>query len=223
MTTDRQHGDDGGRGLDRGARRRARELALQLLFSLDMNPPQGTQGVHVALHRGRDRSLIAEAELAFAAGDLPRAEAATAALLTLDPRSARGREYRAALDRKGPMPLPLGADERDEYLACAATSDMLDLADQLTRGVMLSVSEIDAHLSQASTNWRVPRMALVDRNILRLACHELLALPETPVKVILNEAIEIAKRFGTSESRAFINGVLDKLAARLRPQDLPPA
>jgi transcription antitermination factor NusB len=214
---------EGGRPLDRSARRRARELALQLLFSLDLNPPQGAQGVHVALHRGRERSLTAEAELAFAAGDLPRAEAATMALLQLDSRNPRAREYRAALDRKGPMPLPFGADERDEYEACAATSDILDLADQLTRGVMLSLDELDAHIGQASTNWRVSRMALVDRNILRLACHELLAMPETPAKVILNEAIEIAKRFGTAESRAFINGVLDKLAARVRPQDLPPA
>jgi transcription antitermination factor NusB len=210
-------------GLDRQARRRARELALQLLFSLDMNPPQGAQGVNIALHRGRERALIAEAELAFADSDLPRAEQATVGLLRLDPRDARAREYRAALDRKGPMPLPLGPDERDEYAACAATSEVLDLADALTRGVMGARAELDAHIGQTSTNWRVARMALVDRNILRLACHELVAMPETPVRVILNEAIEIAKRFGTAESRAFINGVLDRLAASLRPADLPSA
>jgi N utilization substance protein B len=223
MMSDLRAGRDGRRQLDRASRRRARELALQLLFSLDLSPPQGTQGVNVALQRGRERALTAEAELAFAAEDLPRAEAATAALLQLDSRSPRAREYRAALDRKGPMPLPFDSDERLEYEASSATTEVLDLADQLTRGVMSALPDLDARIGKASMNWRVSRMALVDRNILRLACHELLEMPETPPRVVLNEAIEIAKRYGTAESRAFVNGVLDKLAALLRPEAPPPA
>ena len=64
-------------------------------------------------------------------------------------------------------------------------------------------------------------MARVDRNILRLAVGELQNVPETPVKVVINEAVELAKRFGTAESPAFVNGVLDRVAHGLGRQDAP--
>lgn len=202
---------------ERQSRRRGRELALQVLFSLDMGPHETTQAVNAALFRSRERSLIAEAELAFIAGEMERAAVAAAALLRLDPRHARGREYDAALKRTGPMPLPPGADEREEFDALAASDDNLDFADQITHGVMARRDDIDRLISEVSTNWRIGRMAHVDRNILRVAAFELQSMPETPVRVILNEAIEIAKRFGTQDSRAFINGILDRLAAKIRP------
>ena len=67
-------------------------------------------------------------------------------------------------------------------------------------------------------------MARVDRNILRLAVGELIHAPETPVRVVINEAVELAKRFGTAESSAFVNGVLDRIAANLgRRADGEPA
>ncbi len=71
---------------------------------------------------------------------------------------------------------------------------------------------IDALIAGASKNWRIDRMSRVDRNILRLGACELIAFPEVPVKVVINEAVELAKRFGTSESSAFVNGVLDRIA-----------
>jgi N utilization substance protein B len=76
-------------------------------------------------------------------------------------------------------------------------------------------AEIDDLLQTASRNWRGDRMARVDRNILRLAACELRHAPDMPVKVVINEAVELAKAFGTGESAAFVNGILDRIAATL--------
>ena len=73
--------------------------------------------------------------------------------------------------------------------------------------------EIDELIASASKNWRIERMSRVDRNILRLGACELLAFKDVPVKVVINEAVELAKRFGTAESSAFVNGVLDRIAS----------
>jgi transcription antitermination protein NusB len=73
-------------------------------------------------------------------------------------------------------------------------------------------TEIDELIASASKNWRIERMSRVDRNILRLGACELLAFRDVPVKVVINEAVELAKRFGTAESSAFVNGVLDRIA-----------
>ena len=73
-------------------------------------------------------------------------------------------------------------------------------------------AELDEHIAQASKNWRIDRMSRVDRNILRLGACELVAFRDVPVKVVINEAVELAKRFGTAESSAFVNGVLDRIA-----------
>ena len=74
-------------------------------------------------------------------------------------------------------------------------------------------SEIDEMITSASKNWRIDRMSRVDRNILRLGACELLAFRDVPTKVVINEAVELAKRFGTAESSAFVNGVLDRIAS----------
>jgi N utilization substance protein B len=86
-------------------------------------------------------------------------------------------------------------------------------------GVVAHQSEIDQRLSETAENWRLIRMAAVDRNVLRLGAYELFYMPETPPNVVLDEAIELARRYGTAESSAFVNGVLDKL----RPNSTPPA
>jgi transcription antitermination protein NusB len=83
-------------------------------------------------------------------------------------------------------------------------------AEQLVRGVREKLAEIDALLTKASKNWRLERMARVDRNLLRLALWELKWSADVPAKVAINEAIEIAKRYGTAESPAFVNGILDR-------------
>lgn len=93
-----------------------------------------------------------------------------------------------------------------------------EFAQVLARAAAKDVAAVDAAIATASRNWRLERMARVDRNILRLAVGELLYVPETPVKVVINEAVELAKRFGTAESPAFVNGVLDRAAQALGPR-----
>lgn len=81
----------------------------------------------------------------------------------------------------------------------------------LLHGVKAHLEELDAYISRFSEHWRLERMALVDRNILRLAAFELLYSSQVPPKVAINEAIELAKNFGTEDSKAFINGILDRI------------
>ena len=85
----------------------------------------------------------------------------------------------------------------------------------LVRGVLDHRQEIDGIIEGHSENWRLKRMPLVDRNILRIATFELLYCEEIPPKVTLNEAIELAKRFGSEESGSFINGILDRIMSKV--------
>jgi transcription antitermination protein NusB len=78
-------------------------------------------------------------------------------------------------------------------------------------GVIAQQSDIDHRLSEAAENWRLVRMAAVDRNVLRLGAYELLHTPETPPNVAIDEAITLARRYGSADSSAFVNGILDRL------------
>ena len=91
----------------------------------------------------------------------------------------------------------------------------LEFAGQLVASVRERLAEIDDVIQSASRNWRLERMSRVDRNILRLAAGELRHFPEVLVKVAINEAVELAKRFGTAEGAAFVNGLLDRAATEL--------
>jgi N utilization substance protein B len=93
--------------------------------------------------------------------------------------------------------------------------DAQPFAEQLVRGVRENQRDIDALIGLASRNWRLERMARVDRNLLRLAVFELKFVSDVPAKVAINEAIEIAKRYGTAESPAFVNGILDRCREEL--------
>ena len=90
-------------------------------------------------------------------------------------------------------------------------------------GVVTHLADIDERLGQAAENWRLPRMAAVDRNVLRLGAYELLFAPDTPAGVTLDEAIELARRYGSADSPAFINGVLDRLMQSVSAPPTPPA
>ncbi|MFW6124349.1 MAG: transcription antitermination factor NusB [Acidobacteriota bacterium] len=87
-----------------------------------------------------------------------------------------------------------------------------EYAKKLVQGVMSHKEEIDSLIQNHSQNWRVSRMLLIDRNIMRLAVYELLFEKDMAVAVVINEAVELAKKFGSSESAGFINGVLDALS-----------
>ena len=95
-------------------------------------------------------------------------------------------------------------DEQDEV-----AGDHREFANGLVRGTIPRVAEIDALLAAHAQNWRVERMAVIDRLILRLAVYELLAEHATPSRVVINEAIELARTYSGDEAVAFVNGVLD--------------
>ncbi|HSB19256.1 MAG TPA: transcription antitermination factor NusB [Anaeromyxobacteraceae bacterium] len=117
--------------------------------------------------------------------------------------------------------LDVAASDLDEALARfwrnfePVEKEVREMAEDLVRGVAAHRLEIDELIEGASAHWRLDRMAKVDRNVLRLAVHELLHRPDVPVKVVINEAIELGKKYGSESSGAFVNGVLDGIAARL--------
>ena len=98
----------------------------------------------------------------------------------------------------------------------AASSNARPFTERLCDGVIANKTKIDAELTCASENWSLSRMGRVDRAILRVATYEIVFLDDIPVNVAINEAIEIAKRFGAEESPQFVNGVLDKVASTVR-------
>lgn len=132
-----------------GTRRLGRELALQMLYSLDMNPWEE----HPSIPREQD--------------------------------------------------------------ATPKSYESLDFAEELVKGVREKREEIDSKIAGKSKNWSIARMSRVDLNILRLAIFELLYRADIPRNVTINEAVEIAKKFGTEDSPAFVNGILDEVAAGL--------
>lgn len=87
---------------------------------------------------------------------------------------------------------------------------LIEFAQQLLKGVREHQEEVDARLEETARNWRLSRMAATDRNVLRLGAYEIL-FTDTPDRVVINEAIELAKRYGTNNSSQFVNGVLDRL------------
>ena len=89
-------------------------------------------------------------------------------------------------------------------------------AERLARGAQGDVARLDEEITRASKNWRFDRIAAIDKNILRLAVYELLREPETPSSVVIDEAVELAKRFSEVDSPPFVNGVLDAVKARVR-------
>jgi N utilization substance protein B len=96
---------------------------------------------------------------------------------------------------------------------CEAAEDVRSFAEELVRGVLEHRPELDALLGRYATNWKVSRMQVVDRNILRLGIYEFLWRDDVPAKVTMNEAIELAKDFGDDEAAKFVNGILDKVLA----------
>jgi len=89
-----------------------------------------------------------------------------------------------------------------------------EFAIKVFRGTLEKQADIDTILVEQTENWRIERMPVVDRNLIRMAIYEMLYLDDTPKLVILDEAIEIAKRFGTNKSSQFINGILDGVLKR---------
>ncbi len=117
---------------------------------------------------------------------------------------------------------PSGAKTADEIHAFwelhSARPAVRKFADELTTGVLANIEQIDTVISEACTNFHISRIANVDRNILRLAIYELIHKPGLDAPVIINEAVEIAKKYGSPESRSFVNGIVDRVARQVRTQ-----
>jgi N utilization substance protein B len=93
----------------------------------------------------------------------------------------------------------------------AAAPEVRAFAERVVNGVVAERAELDTLLDAYAANWKVSRMPIVDRNILRAAVYELIWMPDVPAKVTVNEAIELAKRFADDETKRFVNGVLDQI------------
>ncbi len=145
-----------------GPRRRAREIALQILIQMDVSPE-------------------------------------------LDAKTG----LRLYFDHLGP-----DADD-DEAAPAAATAFDRKMVDALVEGVTAQRASLDEIVQGLSRNWRLERMALVERNVIRLSLYELKFGKDVPTNVALDEAIELTKRFGTAEGAAFVNGLLDRAVTEL--------
>jgi len=100
------------------------------------------------------------------------------------------------------------------------SADQRELVDDVVGLLESRAVEVDAALAAACAHWPLERLAATDRSVLRSAVAELMARPGTPARVVLDEAIELARRYGSEESGGFVNGVLDQVARRLRPGEM---
>lgn len=153
MNLDSPQTEHPARGESRNTRREARELALRMLFQIDL----GKQPVTEVLDAGLAQSQLEGANRAY--------------------------------------------------------------AEELVRGTLNHQKELDERLSALTTEWASDRQATVDRNLLRLASYELLYRPDAPVAAVVNEAVELAKKYSTAESGRFVNGVLGALARKPHATD----
>jgi len=122
-----------------------------------------------------------------------------------------------------------GFDSREICVALELNSppppeDSLDFAKKLLEGTLANSEKIDSILQEHVQNWKLDRMSVTDRCVLRLATYELLFSDQTPPAVVMDEAIELGKKFSTENSGRFINGILDKIRLSRQPaaQDPPP-
>jgi N utilization substance protein B len=93
-----------------------------------------------------------------------------------------------------------------------------ELARALVHGTVAAIDRLDALIADAVHNWRIERLSIIDRLILRLAAYELIARPETPAPVVIDEALELARAFSTEDAVKFINGVLDAIRQQLQSE-----
>ena len=114
--------------------------------------------------------------------------------------------------------------QMEQFLERISSQDKVEgFMQELVQTVVRYKKEIDETLKKCSDNWELERMAVVDRNILRIGACELLYIPSTPPKVAINEAVEIAKRYGNEDSPEFVNGVLDKIYKETSQKGLQPS
>ena len=137
-------------------------------------------------------------------------------------RRRQAREYALQMlfqiDLAGETPTAVGPEF---WRGQKVSSESKEFADRLVAGVRDQRLELDRWIVGSARNWRVERMATVDRNVLRLAVFEMLHDDDTPPAVVIDEAVEVAKKFGSADSGGFINGILDAIRRRLEQRPDP--
>jgi N utilization substance protein B len=128
-------------------------------------------------------------------------------------RRSRGREVALQVLYQVEQNAGISSDEIQRFIERRLLEDrkLCEFTESLTAGVKQHQAELDAMISKVAENWRLDRMAAIDRNILRLGAYEMLHCPEVPAKVAINEALELAKRYSTAQSSRFVNGILDRV------------
>jgi N utilization substance protein B len=141
-------------------------------------------------------------------------------------RRTRGREIALQVLYQAEQNPGLAPEEVRRFIERRLLGDrrLCEFAQGLIAGVQAHQPQIDALISDVAANWRLDRMAAIDRNILRLGAYEMLFCSEVPAKVAINEALELAKRYSTAQSSRFVNGILDRLqVAETRSASQEPA
>jgi len=133
-------------------------------------------------------------------------------------RRAREAAFRVAYqaDVAGDRYAEAWATRREEE---RLSEDQAGLVADLVKVLEQQGPEVDAAITGSAAHWPLERMAATDRSVLRLAVAELMGRPGTPVRVVIDEAVEIARRYGSDASPSFVNGVLDAVGRRLRPDE----
>jgi N utilization substance protein B len=128
-------------------------------------------------------------------------------------RRSRGREVALQVLYQVEQNAGISPEEIHRFITRRLLDDrkLCEFTESLTAGVKEHQAALDAMISKVAENWRLDRMAAIDRNILRLSAYELLFRPEIPAKVAINEALELAKRYSTAQSSRFVNGILDRM------------
>jgi transcription antitermination protein NusB len=128
-------------------------------------------------------------------------------------RRTRGREIALQVLYQADLNPGLAPEEIRQFIERRLLGDtkLCEFTRSLIAGVQAHQARIDALISEVAENWRIDRMAAIDRNILRLGAYEMLYCPDVPTKVAINESLELAKRYSTGQSSRFVNGILDRL------------
>jgi len=128
-------------------------------------------------------------------------------------RRSRGREVALQVLYQIEQNCEAPPDEVRSFIKRRLLDDpkLCEFTEVLISGVKAHQAQIDSIISSVAENWRLDRMAAIDRNILRLGAFEMLFCPEVPAKVAINEALELAKRYSTAQSSRFVNGILDRV------------
>jgi len=193
-------------------RSRAREVALQVLFQDDLN-----SGVNPA---EADAFLLRRLGGMTTASPPPFAQPVPysppkSSSVSKSPVSKSSEA--TGISRASPFGTVESADPSTGATSTGATtasaSALIAFARSLVAGVRRNRSELDELLGKTADNWRIERMAVTDRNVLRLGAFELI-YTDVPSAVAINEAVELAKRYGSAQSAQFVNGILDKLQTR---------